>query len=277
MAGCAVVFHTASPFVVRGVGDPRKELIEPAEQGTRNVLEAANRTPTVRRVVLTSSAAAVYGDAIDLAAIEDERFTEESWNVSSTPCHQPYSYSKTVAERRAWEIAGAQSRWDLVVVNPGMVFGPALSPRSSSESVALMKDLASGLMLVGAPELEFGIVDVRDVALAHIQAGFLPGASGRHILVRDTATFLDVARILKTRFGGRHLFPRFNAPKPVLWLIGPLLDLPRRYVARNVGFPLRFDNSYTRRDLQMELPPVDETVVDHFRQMLDDGVVRRKD
>ena len=63
MNGCELVFHTASPFLFSGVKDAQKELVDPAVTGTRNVLAAANRTASVRRVVLTSSVASVYGDA----------------------------------------------------------------------------------------------------------------------------------------------------------------------------------------------------------------------
>ena len=48
MAHCDLVFHTASPLIVRDVDDPVRDLIEPATRGTRSVLEAANRTPSVR-------------------------------------------------------------------------------------------------------------------------------------------------------------------------------------------------------------------------------------
>ena len=44
MKGCYAVFHTASPFTSE-VKDPVKELVEPAVQGTENVLLQANKTP----------------------------------------------------------------------------------------------------------------------------------------------------------------------------------------------------------------------------------------
>ncbi len=90
MKGCSVVFHTASPFVIR-VSDPQKDLVDPAQLGTRNVLEEANRTPTVRRVVVTSSCAAIYGDNADLRKTKQGKFTEDDWNTSSSLDHQPYS------------------------------------------------------------------------------------------------------------------------------------------------------------------------------------------
>jgi dihydroflavonol-4-reductase len=121
MAGCETVFHIASPYIIE-VDDPQRDLIEPAVGGTRNVLEEVNRTPSVTRVVLTSSCAAIYGDNIDLASTPNGVFTEEVWNTSSSPTHQPYSYSKAMAEKKAWEIHDAQSRWRLVVMNPPAIF-----------------------------------------------------------------------------------------------------------------------------------------------------------
>ena len=161
MAGCDVVLHTASPLRVRGVRDPVRELIEPATKGTRNVLAAVNRTPTVKRVVLTSSVAAIYGDAADLASTAEGRFSEEHWNETSSARHQPYSHSKTLAERLAWGMAEEQDRWDLVAVNPGLVFGPALSPHTNSESVRIMRDFGTGFHRLGAAGFEVAIVDVR--------------------------------------------------------------------------------------------------------------------
>lgn len=56
MAGCEVVYHIASPFLVpQQIKDGMKDCVEPAIQGTRNVLGSVNETESVRRVVLTSS------------------------------------------------------------------------------------------------------------------------------------------------------------------------------------------------------------------------------
>ena len=132
MKDCELVIHTASPFIISGVKNAQKELIEPALEGTRNVLNSVNSTESVRRVVLTSSVAAVYGDAADQSSTENDIFTEEHWNFSSSVDHQPYSYSKTLAEKLAWELAGKQNRWDLLTINPGFIMGPSLSKRTDS-------------------------------------------------------------------------------------------------------------------------------------------------
>ncbi|DBB11385.1 TPA: hypothetical protein ACH3X3_006804 [Trebouxia sp. C0006] len=58
--GVDYVFHTASPFI-RNVTDPKKQLIEPALGGTKDVLgSVAKNTDSIKRVVLTSSFA--YGN-----------------------------------------------------------------------------------------------------------------------------------------------------------------------------------------------------------------------
>lgn len=276
MQGCELVMHTASPFFIGKVTDPKRQFIEPALQGTEAVLEACNRVESVRRVVLTTSCAAIYGDNADMAERGLEEYTEEQWNESSSLEHNPYSYSKTIAEQRAWEMAKAQSRWDLLCINPSLVLGPSLTGATISGSVALIHDLATGKMWTGAPDLPMGIVDVRDVAMAHIKAGFTPTASGRHITSSDTATLMDIANIWKQKFGNHWKFPMMVAPKFIVWLIGPLQGITRKFVSRNVGHPLRFNNSYTEQDLGMKFRPVSETVNDHFQQLLDDGVVPDK-
>src|SRR5437868_6000302 len=84
MRDCELVFHTASPFVIMGIKDAQKELVDPAVKGTRNVLEAANRNNSVKRVVLTSSVVSVYGDAADMKQTKNGVFTEEHWNTTSS-------------------------------------------------------------------------------------------------------------------------------------------------------------------------------------------------
>ena len=76
MQGCEIVIHTASPFVVNNYKDAVKDIIEPAVNGTENVLNSVNRTATVKRVVLTSSIASTYGDAIEIQNTANNEFLE---------------------------------------------------------------------------------------------------------------------------------------------------------------------------------------------------------
>lgn len=271
MQGCQVVMHTASPFVVRGIKDGYKDLIEPAVQGTRNVLESCNRCETVKRVVLTSSVVAVYGDNADA---QGRTLTESDWNTSSSATHQPYPASKVAAEKAAWDICKAQSRWDMVTINPGLVLGPSLTKASGSESLAILGDLVKGKLRTGVPDLEMGLVDVRDIAKAHLRAAFTQNTEGRHLLVSESLTMLDMANIIREKYGKSFKLPKSTVPKVLVWLVGPLQGISRKFVALNVGHPLKFDNSKSIRNLQMEYIPVKTTILDHLQQMIDDGLVR---
>jgi len=277
MTGCELVFHTASPFT-SAFTDPVKELIEPAKLGTRNVLEQANLTPSVKRVVVTSSCAAVYGDNIDLRSTPDGVLTEEVWNTSSSVEHQAYSYSKTLAEREAWEICGRQDRWDLVTVNPSLVLGPGVDPRGTSESFSIMKQFGDGTMKTGVPRMGIGVVDVRDVAEAHYRAGFTPEAQGRYIVSAHDSDLAEIAAVLRPRFGDRYPVPSRTMPKWLVWLVGPVVNrnLTRKVVSRNVGLPWKADNGKSRRELGLTYRSLEETVVDFFQQMVDTGVLQAR-
>lgn len=273
MKGCDVVIHTASPFFISGFKNPEQELINPAKYGTRNVLNTAKETPDVKRVVLTSSVAAIYGDNSDIKKTPDGIFTENEWNDTSSINHLPYSYSKTVAEKEAWKIAGTQEEWDLVVINPGLIFGPSLTKRKDSYSIKTMIEFGKGVYRTGVPKIFLGIADVRDVAQAHINAIFIPAAKGRHIIVSKTIMFMDIADIIRKKFKKKYPLPKIFVPKFMFWLIAPFLGFTRKYVTRNTGQPIGFDNSYSIDNLNLTYRPVEETIADHFQQIIDDGLL----
>ena len=275
MQGCEVVFHTASPFVV-AVKDPQKDLVDPAVKGTQNVLEQANKVDSVKRVVLTSSVAAIYGDNADVADIPNKEIDESIWNTSSSLEHQAYSYSKTMAEKAAWEIHDAQSRWDMVVINPGLVIGPGINPKGTSESFRLIKQLVDGTMLTGAPGWKWGLVDVRDVAEAHIKAAFTPEAEGRHITVGCVSDFLEMAHALRDKYGKKLRLPKNRLPKPMVWAFGPVINkaLTRKIVARNIGVPFAVNNKKSKEKLGISYRPMQDSMNEFVEQMLESGYVR---
>jgi len=140
-------------------------------------------------------------------------------------------------------------------------------------SIKTMIEFGNGAYKSGVPELWSGIVDVRDVATAHIKGGFTPQASGRHILVNKELALLDIAKNLRKYFGDSYPFPRREAPKFLFWLIAPMYDRTRDYVSKNVGIPIKFDNSYSKSDLDMSYIPIEQTIKEHFQQILDDNLL----
>ncbi len=275
MEGCELVYHTASPFTI-DVKDPQKDLIDPAVKGTENVLQSANHISSVKRVVVTSSCAAIYTDAIDSVNAPGGQLTEEVWNTTASLDYQPYSLSKTLAEQKAWEMAKAQDRWDLIAMNPPGVFGPPLNPHNAtSESINILKMLGGGDMKMGAPRMGVGIVDVRDLAEAHFKAGFTPEAKGRYIVRAHNTDFLEMGTVLLPKYGGQYPLPKKALPKWLLMIVGPMTNklFTRKFIRNNVNIPWKADNSKIKKELGMEFRPMQETMEDAFQVLVDEKMI----
>jgi nucleoside-diphosphate-sugar epimerase len=196
VAGCEYVLHIASPFPSSMPKD-ENELIVPARDGALRVLRAA-RDAGVKRVVMTSSFAAVgYGHGQ-----QETIFTENDWTDPTQPDVMPYTKSKTLAERAAWDfIAREGAGLELAVVNPVAVFGPVLGPDYAT-SILLVQKMMDGAV-PGVPRLCFGVVDVRDVADMHLRAMTNPAAKGERFIAvaGDFMWIVEIAKVLKARLG----------------------------------------------------------------------------
>lgn len=278
MENCRIVFHTASPFIL-DIKDPQRDLVDPAVKGTRNVLQTVNDTDSVERVVLTSSCAAIFGDNADIAQAPGGVLTEAVWNETSSLGHQAYSFSKVEAEKAAWEIAKAQDRWRLVTINPALILGPGTAETQTSESFNLIRQLADGKMKTGAPPYEIGLVDVRDVAEAHMKGAFLPDAEGRHIVFAEHRSLLELAGMLRDEFGEGWPFPTRELPKWLVWLVVPMTNkaVTRKVVTLNMGYPWRADNTKSKQALGMQYRSISSSISEMLRQMIETGAVKKGD
>ncbi|MFY0674032.1 MAG: NAD-dependent epimerase/dehydratase family protein [Bacteroidia bacterium] len=275
MEGCGVVYHTASPFTL-DVKDPQRDLIDPAEKGTANVLKQATKISSVERVVVTSSCAAIYTDAIDCKNAPGGQLTEDIWNTTASLDYQPYSYSKTLAEKKAWEIADAQDQWKLVTINPCLVLGPALNAKSvTSESYNILKQMGDGTLKMGAPKMGMGLVDVRDVAEAHFQAGFNANARGRYITAGHNSNMFDMALELQPKYGKDYPLPKKALPKWLLMLVGPMINksMSRQFIKNNINVEWNADNSKIKNELGMTFRPMRETMEDSFQVLIDNKMI----
>ncbi|KAB2606207.1 CAD protein [Pyrus ussuriensis x Pyrus communis] len=200
--GCDGVFHTASPFY-NDVTDPKAELLEPAVKGTLNVLNSCVKSPSIKRVVLTSSMAAV---AYNGKPRTPDVVVDETWFTDPDVCKESklwYVLSKTLAEDAAWKFV-KEKGIDLVTINPAMVIGPLLQPTLNTSAAAILNVIKGARTF---PNASFGWINVKDVANAHIQAFERPTASGRYCLVERVAHFSEVVRVL------RELYPTLQLPE----------------------------------------------------------------
>ncbi len=193
--GCTMVAHVASPFPT--VAKDPAQLIKTAVDGTLAVLRACANHKEVRAVVVTSSIASVQ----NLAKNAKNDFTEEDWpELDSIP---PYNKSKTLAERAAWDFHSKldkATRFKLTTINPGLIMGPTLIATDFTSGEMVRQFLVGDAF--GIPRVNFGIVDVRDVAAAHVAALESPKSDGqRYLCVSDQNLWLEeICDILRNEF-----------------------------------------------------------------------------
>ncbi|XP_058199300.1 phenylacetaldehyde reductase-like [Rhododendron vialii] len=200
--GCIGVFHTASPFY-HDVKDPQVELIDPALKGTLNVLGSCAKAPSIKRVVLTSSVAAV---AYNGRPRTPEVVVDESWFSDPEVCKHDkmwYVLSKTLAEDAAWKFV-KEKGIDMVAINPAMVIGPLLQPTLNTSAAAILNVINGSKTFINA---SFGWVNVKNVANAHVQAFEIPSANGRYCMVERVVHFSGIVEIL------HKLYPDFQLPE----------------------------------------------------------------
>ena len=253
------VVHTASPFVVQ-VKDNKRDLLDPAINGTLNILQAIQKhAPNVKRLVVTSSFASI----LDLSKGNRPGYTysEKDWNpatyeeaVKSDNGAFVYCASKTLAEKTAFDFVKSQNtNFSLATVCPPMVYGPAIQPiqslNSLNESTADIYRFMNGSTPKVQPNAFWAWVDVRDVATAHVKAYEHP-EGGRFFVTEGTFTYQQVVETIRK-------VPGVDQSK--ISEDDPSLEWPETY---NV------DNSQARRELGIEFRSLEESIRDTALQML---------
>ncbi|KAJ7869111.1 D-lactaldehyde dehydrogenase [Mycena olivaceomarginata] len=191
--GVDAIEHTASPFHL-DAADP-DELIVPAVQGTVEHTSKCAHPWSVKRIVMTSSSAAV----LQIQA-EPKTFSELDWNEQApreaaemgraAPAMTKYRASKALSERAAWDFVErhkGELHWDLVVLNPSFIYGPTIHPvptparlnTSARQFHTIFAAPADAATLRGGACW----VDVRDLARAHVLALLKAEAGGERIIV----------------------------------------------------------------------------------------------
>jgi dihydroflavonol-4-reductase len=267
--GCQYILHVASPFPSQ---PPKHEddLIQPAREGTLHVLKAAS-SANVKRVVMTSSLAAVEaGHEYDASKV----FNEDDWSRTDRDIGA-YEKSKTLAEQDAWDfVRGLESdnALELSVINPGMVLGPILDEHFSTSGELIRKLMRRDYP--GCPDLGWPVVDVRDVADAHLAAMTTPEAAGmRFCCGIENASIQDIALILSKQFADRgYKVPTRKLPNIII-RFSALFDKTVRLVVNNLGRRYEISNARIKEVLAWKPRTLEEMVVTMAESMIEHGVV----
>ena len=264
MEGCDYLLHVASPIALENHDEDF--FVKPAVAGVKRAMKFAKKH-NIKKVVLTSSVAAIY------ETMESKSYYDETdWSDPENPAISHYSKSKTLAERAAWEfIENENHPFELAVINPALVIGPSLSGDLGESNKAIMM-VATGKMPVAVP-LQFGYVDVRDVAAAHILAMQNPASNGeRFALAEKDLWYKDVAQVLRSN--GFDKAPTFAVPvwlAKILAIFSKELKLTIPYLGR-----LRsVKNTSKAKDILGWNPrPAEESIIEIAQQIQDMGLIK---
>lgn len=253
LSGCDYVLHVASPFIMGEPSDP-DDLIKPAVQGTERVLKFA-KNAGVKRVVLTSSTVAISSDKEGGVAGPNDWANPD--NVGS------YAKSKILAERAAWDFmkkSVADGGMELVVVNPGGVMGPTLTGTLTGTSVSMINDMIQGKMPM-IPDIAVGMVDVRDVAVVHVNAIAATEAAGQRFVLAssDAIPMVHIAQLLKSN--GYSQVSTRKAPNFILRFMA-LFNKDVKGMVSFLGRKVGHDNSKTKKILNWKPTPIETSIVD---------------
>ncbi|XP_045826081.1 anthocyanidin reductase ((2S)-flavan-3-ol-forming) [Trifolium pratense] len=212
IAGCELVFQLATP-VNFASQDPENDMIKPAIKGVLNVLKACARAKQVKRVILTSSAAAVTINELKGTGhvMDETNWSDVEFLNTAKPPTWGYPASKMLAEKAAWKFA-EENDIDLITVIPTLTIGPSLTPDIPS-SVGMAMSLITGndFLINALKGMQFlsgslSITHVEDTCRAHIFLAEKESASGRYICCAHNTSVPELAKFLNKRY------PQYKVP-----------------------------------------------------------------
>ena len=266
LQGIDVLMHTASPFPLASPKD-ENDLIRPAVDGTLRALKAA-KSAGVKRVILTSSMAAIYGRELSAGVSE---YDETMWTDVTHPVGRgAYTKSKTLAEKAAWDyIKSDAPEIALTTINPVLVLGTPLDKNFGS-SISVVERILKGSdpML---PDLKFAIVDVRDVAKMHVDAIKIEETKGERILSSsETKSFVEIAKYLKSIYPQSKV-KTTQAPTAIIKLLS-IFDGTIKTILPQLGKPMKINNAKAKRLMGMNFIPVEVTLRDSADYLIKNGL-----
>ena len=268
LEGIDVLIHSASPFPIASPKD-ENELVRPAVEGTLRALKAAHKAG-VKRVILTSSVAAIYGTDLPEGKTEfDETFWSDPEHIVGRVA---YTKSKTLAEKAAWDYITTQApEIELTTINPSLVAGTPLD-KNFGASVSVVERLMNGKDPV-LPDMSFGIVDVKDVSAMHVLAIKIEASKGQRFIANGgSRTFIQMAKTLKAEFPSRRITTG-RAPSFLIRFLA-LFDGEIRAVLPTLGKHINPSSKKAQTVLGIDFIAPEKSLVETAHYLVDNGFLK---
>ena len=266
LEGCDALIHTATA-VILAAPDPQKQIIDVAVKGTQNVLDSVARTPSVKRIVMTSSIAAVM--SYDQ---QDRTYTEDDWCTSDDIWLDPYGMGKTQSERLLWRFVDEHAdRVQAVAINPSVVIGPPLAKHHIRSSLSFIRDLVGWTYPACAP-MRLHLVDVGDVSKGHVRALTSDKAVGQRIIFSDRQkSILEISKVLSRQYKT----PMRELPRLILY-IAAYLDkrFSLRLARASANLHYEFGSNRPMELLGIDLRNTEESILEAAETMVEKGWVK---
>ena len=251
--GVDALIHVASPFILREPKD-EQEYLRPAVDGTLRVMRFA-RDAGVTKAVVTSTYLTMAGHMFA------GTFGPDDHTPMNDPSINAYIRSKVAAEEALWDFVVAEAPdMSVSTIHPGAILGPPLGSDTAGTSVSTIKGMITG-SVPGIPPISVPMVDVRDVALAHVAAMESTGVNGQRFAVchPEPIRYLEVAKIL--RAAGYTKVPSREIPQGLIRALAPV-NRELRSMKAFIGKSVSADISISTANLQWSPRPIKETLLD---------------
>tara|TARA_B100000287_G_scaffold68732_1_gene60336 strand:+ start:210 stop:1256 length:1047 start_codon:yes stop_codon:yes gene_type:complete len=271
VSGCDSVIHTAAVVVLKSKRAQEK-IVDPSVVGTKNVLDAIDASSTVKRLIHTSSTAAIRPSSWE----DGQTLNTETWADDATIEENPYGLAKYSAERlvRDWH-SSKEGSIRMVTINPSVVLGPPLSKRHLRGSPSFVMMLLNREVPFVIP-MHISIVDVRDVAEAHVRALTMGEESGRYLVVSGQMWWREAAIAIKSAN------PELRIPtRQIPYLLSLVVSIfhPRvslSWARMHLGKRLFWDASPAERELEMEWISPEQSLLDTIPPILENEWIKTK-
>ncbi|MCG7550587.1 SDR family NAD(P)-dependent oxidoreductase [Pseudoalteromonas sp. Of7M-16] len=214
--------------------------------GTDHMLQSVKRCTGLKKVIYSSSMAAVFRS--DVA--DDHLYDESDWNNDNKANSEPYFYSKTQAEqllKSQYETDTPGALPTLIRFNPSVLMGPFTAKAHQESSISILRNLLDA-RASGCPRLYYSIADVRDVARIYVDALRNPAATGRYLLPGKSISLLGIAAVVAQHFPEYKMPSRELKDAMVYALAAHNTGLTTAYLDKFLGIEHRFDDSKLKRD-----------------------------